>query len=1067
MPKAATYTLAWSAERQAYTLYNHHTELDLVLGLDTPTWREWLEQVASFAFRGQKGTYTARKEQIKQSDWYWYAYQRAQKRVRKKYVGKSAALTVQRLEEVAQLFNAEQATEGEPASDPVLVQTRRAAHEHTLVPTLRAPLAPRHLVMRPRLLERLQGTLTRIVTLICAPAGFGKSTLLSNWLEQSIVPSAWLSLGDDHNDRVRFWSYLFAAIDMLRPGAGEYALGLLHALYTPQIEGVLTLLIKYLEAEDSSKGSLPGSADHRTLVLDDYHLISEQAIHNGIAFLLERLPSYLHLILITRSYPPLPLTRLRLQDQVLEFYAADLRFTSEEIGTFFFQHGAGDLSSTEMVLLEERTEGWVAGLQLAALLLQGQPEQTDRLQSLSGSHRSIVDYFGQEVFANLPEHVQQFLLRTSILERLEGGLCEAVSGQLGGQERLAWLEQANLFLIPLDAERHWYRYHQLFADMLRQRLRQSAAESIPELHQRASRWYRVQGMLDEAVAHAHTAGDLAGIVSIAEEFGVELMSRGEIKTVMNWVALLPRSLLFSRLRLFLYECWWRWYAGHAAVVAEMLREYSHQHGLPGLEVEDVATLEQAICAHVDAQYPHPHWSYEQRANRIAEMLALYGVLTMQRADGAAFSQAVCRRAVVLVAGMAYRARIGQHLGTVSILRGDLTAAVAALEEALASAIADGSATWVTSAGYRLVMLYEMLGQLPDVTRISQEILQLATGKTILTKDAAYLFLGNVEYERNNLETAEAYFKQVVASYKNADLLKLVDPFMHFLLAQLRLARIHSIRGNNANAHQCLTEVANYLSLKWIGPEVFPVVKGEYVLLMHTLGDETAARQWLEESVPPEGDPLLVRQFISLNHNRYLIFMKLLLVARRWQEAEQLLQDQQARAERQERTGNLIQWLILRTLLHQAQDETGQALSAIARALSLAESRGYLRSFLDEGAFLLTLLYRLRDDLRNQHTTAEPIPTLGYLNRLILLLKHEQRPDVKPGEHTEQSLVEPLSERELEVLQHISAGRSNREIAGQLVIALSTVKSHVGTIYAKLGVQSRTQALVHARKLKLL
>ena len=1065
MPKAAASTLAWSAVHQTYTLFDRHGELTLTLDEDAPTWRAWLEQATSFAFRGQRGTYTARREQIKPGDWYWYAYQRSQKRVRKKYLGKSETLSLRRLEEVAAGFNDEQMIKDETATSAMLVPMGKTVQEQILAAKLRIPLPPQHLVVRPRLLACLQGALERPVTLLSAPAGSGKSTLVSSWLRQRTSPAAWLSLDQADNDAARFWPSLFTALDTLYPGVGEHALHVLRSLRMPIIERVLKLLINLL---DHGKPTIREEAGEALLVLDDYHVIANEAIHQNMAFLLEHLPPHLHLIISTRHDPPLPLARLRVSGRLLELQSADLRFSREEIAAFFARQTGIALSAQEIALLEERTAGWAVGLQLAALLLHDQLGRPDILQSINSSQHSLVEYLGQEILAQLPEQVQQFLLHTSILEQLEGRLCEVVSGQPDGEETLTRLFQMNLFLIPLDEFHHWYRYHQIFADVLRQRLQQSAAAQIPELHRRASRWYREQGMLAEAVAHAHAAGDWESIAHLAEETGVELMSRGETRMVMAWVALLPRHVVFSRLRLFLFECWYRWYAGYDGVVASMLREYIQQHALPDLEGEDVVTLEQAICAHVETLYPRTSWSAEQQANRVAEMLALYGVLSMQRPDGAAFSQAICQCAVGYVAGLAHRARIVQHLGTVLLLRGDLTEATAVLEDALVSAIADGSATWISNIGYRLGMLYETMGQLHNVTRISQEILQLAPGKAFLTLGTAYIFLGSVEYERSHLEAAERYFKLAVASCEEADLLKEIDPYIHFLLGHLGLARIQFIWGDRTGSRQSLEKIAGYLLRNWVGGEVLPVIKGEYALLMHDLGDETAVRQWLEEFPPPEAsEQMLLRQFISLNHSHHLVSMKVLLANQRWQEAELLVQEQQTRAVQQGRTGSLIQWLTLRALLHQAQGESGQALSVITCALSLAEPRGYLRLFLDSGASLLALLYRLRHELRTQRTREEPAPTLGYLDRLILLFKQEQQTSWPMDEHDGQPLVEPLSEREREVFWHISQGHSNREITQQLVIAPSTVKSHVRAIYTKLGVKSRTQALAQARKLKLL
>lgn len=1063
MPKAAAYTLAWSEVRQAYNLYDHHGALNLAPDVGSPTWCKWLEQTASFSFRGRRGAYTARREQIKPGDWYWYAYQRIQKRVRKQYLGKSEALSLRRLEEVAERFNGGPAVENGAATSTISAQALSEAQEQILKAKLRVPLPPRHLVTRPRLLAYLQEALGRPVTLLSAPAGSGKSTLVSSWLRQVSSPSAWLSLDQADDDAARFWPYLFSALDILYPGVGEHAWRALSSLRVPTIERVLTLLINQL---GNGESTIRGEAGEALLVLDDYHVISTEAIHQGMAFLLDHLPPRLHLIISTRSDPPLPLARLRASDRLLELRATNLRFGREEIAVFFTRQAGIKLSAEEIALLEEQTVGWAAGLQLVALLMHDQQKRLDVLQSISGSRHSLAEYLGQEVLAQLPEQEQQFLLRTSILEQLESGLCEAVSDQPGGAETLTRLFHANLFLMPLDESHRWYRYHPIFAEMLRQRLQQSDAAQIPELHRRAARWYREQGMLAESVAQAREAEDWEGIASIAEEAGVELISRGETQMVMTWVIMLPRTLVFSRLRLFLFECWWRWYSGSVTIVASMLREYTRQHALPGLEIEDVFALEQAISAHVEVLYPRTSWSDEQRANRVAEMLALYGVLTMQRSDGAAFSRSVCLRAVTFVAGLAHRARIVQHLGTVCILRGDLVEAAAVLEDALASAMADGNATWITSIGYRLGLLYETMGQLHDITRVSKEILHLATSRAFLTQGTACIFLGNVEYERGNLEAAESYFKQAVTLCEEADLLKEIDPYIHFLLGHLRLARISFIRRDLAGARQSLEEIAGYLSRNWVGSEVLPVVKGEYALLMYSLGDETVGRQWLEEFPPPEqGEQMLLRQFISLNSSHHLVFMKLLLVYQRWQEADQLGQSQQELAEQQGRTGSLIQWLVLLALLNQARGDTGQALSTIARALSLAEPRGYMRLFLDVGAPLLTLLYRLRHELRAQHTTEASIPTPGYLNRLIMHCKQELQTGLVAGEPVESSLVELLSEREREVLWHISEGCSNQEIAEQLVIAPSTVKSHIKAIYTKLGVESRTQALARVRKLK--
>ncbi|MBV9257655.1 MAG: LuxR family transcriptional regulator, partial [Ktedonobacteraceae bacterium] len=377
MPKEAPYTLAWSAVHQGYTLYDRHVGVTLPLDEGSLAWREWLEQATSFAFHGQRGTYTARREQIKPDDWYWYAYQRSQKRVRKKYLGKSAALSLQRLEEVAASFNHRPAAEKESASNTTSSAGDNTAQEPLLAAKLRVPLAPQHLVARARLWACLQGALERSVTLLSAPAGSGKSTLISSWLRQCPFPSAWLSLDQADNDAVCFWPYLFTALDTLYPRVGEHALQVLRSLRPPTIEGVLTLLINQL---GNGKPTLREEAGEVLLVLDDYHMISNEAIHQGMAFLLEHLPPHLHLIISTRNDPPLPLARLRVSGRLLELRAADLRFNREEIVIFMNRQTDVTLSAEEVALIEERTAGWATGLQLMALVLHDQHKHPDILQ---------------------------------------------------------------------------------------------------------------------------------------------------------------------------------------------------------------------------------------------------------------------------------------------------------------------------------------------------------------------------------------------------------------------------------------------------------------------------------------------------------------------------------------------------------------------------------------------------------------------------------------------------------------------------------------------------------------
>src|SRR5437588_1377951 len=424
-----------------------------------------------------------------------------------------------------------------------------------LVTKLARPSVGADLVPRPRLTNQLQPGIQRPLTLIAAPAGFGKTTLLSTWLEYAPLRSAWISLEHDDDDLTRFWSYVFTALERVHPGSGVSALALLQASTLsplPPIETVLTAWINALAA-------LPHEV---ALVLDDYHLITEQSIHRSLTFLLDHLPRQLHLVMATRADPPLPLARLRTRGHLTEIRAADLRFTTEETAAFLTRGLGLELSAQDIATLEARTEGWIAGLQLAALSMQGRQDIPGFLEAFSGSHRYIIDYLVEEVLALQPEPVQTFLLQTAILERLQGSLCEAVmgvmrepGGEASGQAMLEQLEQANLFLVPLDDERQWYRYHQLFAEALRHHLQRKHPALVPELHKRASAWYEQQGLTRDAVHHALAATDFVQAAHLIEQAFNSLLRRGEIATLQRWAAALPDELVRSNIELSVLQGW--------------------------------------------------------------------------------------------------------------------------------------------------------------------------------------------------------------------------------------------------------------------------------------------------------------------------------------------------------------------------------------------------------------------------------------------------------------------------------------------------------------------------------
>ena len=528
MPKIARYTFAWSPLHQAYELHESQDSGLLDIVSESRPSLAWVSQISSFAFHGRNGSYTACKECKQRGEGYWYAYARVGGKMTKRYLGRSIGLTLPRLEQVAQELRLDtpdtplqkEGTALSRSSDPLVLLSndtavppafvQRSHHparpafadlpaDLLLATKLRVPRPRPHLVHRPRLIQRLEQGMERALTLISAPVGFGKSTLLSDWLASCTIPVAWLSLEPQDNEPARFLSYLLAALQSYDPHLGTIRQVLHHPLQPPSMETVLTLLINDLLIRRVT------AQEHVVLVLDNYQVVTLESIHDALSFLLEHLPPQVHLVLATREDPPLPLAQLRGRDDLLEIRASDLRFTQEEAATFLVEMMGLPLSTQESALLHARTEGWITGLQLAAFSLQGRDDPETFITAFSGGHHYVVDYLLEEVLNRQSEVIQDFLLQTCILERLSAPLCDAVREQSGSQVLLDFLERSNLFLIALDEQGQWYRYHRLFAESLRRLLEQTTPALVPDLHLRASRWYEQQELFAEAVSHALAA----------------------------------------------------------------------------------------------------------------------------------------------------------------------------------------------------------------------------------------------------------------------------------------------------------------------------------------------------------------------------------------------------------------------------------------------------------------------------------------------------------------------------------------------------------------------------------
>src|SRR5437588_940743 len=531
---------------QGDILFYREGDQESVLTIGTATWFAWLETASTFSFVSDAGTFTARKERAstQRGGWYWKAYRKQHSKLSSRYLGKSETLTLARLQAVAQDLAAGPVSAEEADLPPASLRTQRDPLTSLLATKLHVPRLREQFIRRSRLVERLQQGMERALILVSAPAGFGKTTLVAQWLAESGTPVAWLSLEPEDNEPVRFLSYLIAALQRLDPHVGAAMLPLLQAPRPAPLERVMTLVINELMA---------GAARDFALVLDDYHVITAEAIHRVLIFLLGHLPSYMHLIIATRADPPFLLAGLRARGQLTEVRAADLRFATDEASAFLREVMELDLEAWAIAALERRTEGWVVGLQLAALSLQGGADVSTFLAAFTGSHRFVLDYLSEEVLSRQPAAVQTFLLHTSILERLCGALCDAVTDQQGSQAMLEALDRANLFVVALDEKRGWYRYHHLFAEVLKSRLQQAESTLATELHHCASAWYEQHEMFAEAIQHALGAPDLERAARLIEDHGIAFALRGQTHTMLGWLNALPDAVVRGHARLGLYS----------------------------------------------------------------------------------------------------------------------------------------------------------------------------------------------------------------------------------------------------------------------------------------------------------------------------------------------------------------------------------------------------------------------------------------------------------------------------------------------------------------------------------
>ncbi|MEK6325662.1 MAG: LuxR C-terminal-related transcriptional regulator [Acidobacteriota bacterium] len=862
-------------------------------------------------------------------------------------------------------------------------------------------------VFRPRLIEQMNEGLHRKLTLISAPAGFGKTTLVSEWVAGCERPVAWLSLDEGDNDPTRFLTYLVAALQTIAAHIGKGVLGVLQSPQPPPTESILTALLNEIATDP----------DNFVLVLDDYHVIDSKPIDNALTFLLEYLPPQMRLVIATREDPDLPLARLRAGDQLTELRVTDLRFTPSEAAEFLNQVMDLSLSAEDIAALETRTEGWIAGLQLAAISMQGQKDVTSFIKSFTGSHNFVMDYLVEEVLQQQSESVQTFLLRTSILDRLSGPLCDAVLLDLSasGQETLEYLEQANLFIVPLDNERRWYRYHHLFADLLRQRLHQSAASSTgdgrmgaAELHIRASAWYEHSGLEIEAFHHATAANDDERAERLIEGKGMPLHFRGAVAPVLNWLASLPTPVLDARPSL------WTSYASVLLVTGQVTR------------VEQ--KLQAAETALQDAE---PDDKNKDLVGRIAAIRAT--VATSQNQVEIIIAQS--RRALEYLHpdNLAFRTSTTCKLGYAYHLQGNRAAASQAYTEVISIGQASGNVVFTLLATIGLGKLQEADNQLYLAAETYRRVLQLFGDQPLPFASEAYFGLARVFYEWNDLDAAQQHAQQSI------ELARKIENTDRVLASEVFLARLKLAHGDAAGAAAILARAGQFARQHNFVYRMPEVAATQVLTLLHQGNLAAAANLAQTHELPISQARVHLAQGDTSAALAVLEPWRLQVAAKGWEDER-------------------LKVMVLQAVALHAHGEKDNAVQLLGDALALAEPGGFIRIFVDEGIPMAQLLFE---------AAAQTIMP-DYTGKLLAVFEaEEQKSEDKSYLPPAQPLIEPLSQRELEVLQLIAQGLSNREIGERLFLALITVKGHNQKIFGKLQVQRRTEAVARARELGLL